>query len=327
MEERPKVSVIIPTYNRKGLVPEAIDSVIAQTYKDFEVIVIDDGSTDGTGKMLEEKYGDKIGYFYKENGGCASARNYGIRMARGEYISFLDSDDWYTPEKLEDQVRILDNNPQYGFVSSDIVYLDGGQKYLIKVSRPDKNGKVAYPLFLTTYFCLPASLFRRECFDKAGYFDESMRYNEDTDLLLRMAVHCKAILSQRPTYLIAVHKDRKSSDRINLLNAVYESSVKILALSPDLKLQLGDRADSRLAQIKLDIAMEHISRGNFTEALRELHASMEMYKIFRVRIYQRLLSGRLLRKSVVTGAILFIERALNALKSYYFQYAGRILLF
>jgi glycosyltransferase involved in cell wall biosynthesis len=76
-------------------VTEAIDSALNQTYRDFEVIVIDDGSTDGTGEMLKERYDDKIRYFYKENGGCASARNYGIKMARGEYIAFLDSDDRY----------------------------------------------------------------------------------------------------------------------------------------------------------------------------------------------------------------------------------------
>lgn len=213
MEKRPKVSVIIPTYNRKDYVTEAIDSVLNQTYKDFEVIVVDDGSTDGTGEILKEKYRNKIRYFYKENGGCASARNYGIRNALGKYIAFLDSDDKYLPKKLEDQVGILEENKQYGFVSSDIIILGNKRQYLFKTIRPDKNGNIAYPLFMFTFFSLCASMFKKSCFDKAGYFNETMRYNEDTDMLLRVGVNFRAGFSCRPTFLYRQHAGGKSTSK------------------------------------------------------------------------------------------------------------------
>ena len=98
--KKPLVSVIIPTYNSAGYIEEALESVFEQTLQDFEIIVVDDGSTDGTGEVLR-KYGDRIRYIYQENNGPASARNGGIRVARGEYIAFLDADDLWVSTKLE----------------------------------------------------------------------------------------------------------------------------------------------------------------------------------------------------------------------------------
>src|SRR5690349_3602213 len=106
----PKVSVIIPTYNRAQFIARAVDSVLEQTYKDFEIIVIDDGSSDNTQEILKA-YEGKIRYVYQQNKGISAARNRGIQEAKGEYIAFLDSDDVWKPEKLSVQVAILDVNP------------------------------------------------------------------------------------------------------------------------------------------------------------------------------------------------------------------------
>lgn len=100
----PRVSVIIPTYNRREYVQEAIDSALAQTFTDYEIIVIDDGSTDGTSEALQARYGNRIHYEWQENQGESVARNRGIELARGEYIAFLDSDDLWHPEKLAKQI-------------------------------------------------------------------------------------------------------------------------------------------------------------------------------------------------------------------------------
>ncbi len=113
----PTVSVIIPTYNRRAYVQEAIDSVLAQTYTDYEIIVIDDGSTDGTGEALRERYGDKIIYEWQENQGLSAARNRGIESSRGQYIALLDSDDLWMPEKLERQVACLSQHPEVAMVA------------------------------------------------------------------------------------------------------------------------------------------------------------------------------------------------------------------
>ena len=114
MEKKSIVSIIIPTYNSVSFVTEAIDSALNQTFQDFEILVIDDGSTDETKKVLTEKYGDSIKYLYKENGGVSSARNYGIEKAKGKYIALLDADDVWLPEKLEKQVILLESNGDIG---------------------------------------------------------------------------------------------------------------------------------------------------------------------------------------------------------------------
>ena len=113
----PEVSVIVPTFNRAKIVPKAIDSVIQQTYRDYEIIVIDDGSTDNT-KTVLRKYDDKIVYRYKENGGISSARSSGIEIAKGNYIALLDSDDFWLKNKLEKQMTCFKENASYGMVAT-----------------------------------------------------------------------------------------------------------------------------------------------------------------------------------------------------------------
>jgi glycosyltransferase involved in cell wall biosynthesis len=113
----PKVSVLIATYNRARMLGAAIDSVLAQSYQDFELIVVDDGSTDGTRELVARRYGSAVRYIYQENRGRSEARNTGIKAARGDFFAFLDSDDAWLPEKLARQVRLLEQRPQIGIVS------------------------------------------------------------------------------------------------------------------------------------------------------------------------------------------------------------------
>jgi len=120
----PKVSVIIPTYNYGQYIDKSIDSVLSQTYTDFEIIVIDDGSTDNTRTIVETKYRDKVKYIYQENRGAPAARNQGLREAKGDFIVFLDADDWFAPENLEYKVNILENNVDVGWVYSDWHYVN-----------------------------------------------------------------------------------------------------------------------------------------------------------------------------------------------------------
>jgi glycosyltransferase involved in cell wall biosynthesis len=129
----PRVSVIIPTYNCDRFLPEAIDSVLMQTYQDYEIIVIDDGSTDQTCQVLEA-YKHKIRYFYQQNQGSAVARNLGIKQAKGEFIAFLDADDfWLLPEKLAEQVNCFEQQPSLGSVHTGWRIVDGGGKKIIDV--------------------------------------------------------------------------------------------------------------------------------------------------------------------------------------------------
>ncbi len=123
----PTVSVIIPTYNRADLLPRALDSVIAQTFEDWEIVLIDDGSTDGTASLVDSykrRLGERIVYTRQPNTGCGGARNRGIDAARGRFVAFLDSDDEYLPNKLERQLELFAHRPELGLVYGDYAYID-----------------------------------------------------------------------------------------------------------------------------------------------------------------------------------------------------------
>ena len=191
------VSVVIPAFNRAHTLRRAVDSVLNQTYLNFEVIVVDDGSTDNTREVLRS-YGEKIRWWSQINAGPSSARNIGIREAKGEYVAFLDSDDAWAPQKLERQMRLLSR------CSDDVVCclcntLFTGQKY---------SGKTAFDIakiysmheeavwtntteVLITRFVLfnQAVVVRRDVLNSQGGFDEGLRLMEDYDLALRLSLN------------------------------------------------------------------------------------------------------------------------------------------
>lgn len=188
---QPLASVIIPTYNRCRYVCEAIDSVLAQTYPHLEVFVIDDGSMDDTPQAMK-KYGEKIKYLRQEQLGVCVARNSAIRQAKGQYISFLDDDDVWLPQKIEKDVEFLEKNKDCGFVFCGFYYFSDVNENMGK--------RVLTEYEETTYDCLynknliySTSLvtMRRECLEKEGLFDENLIQSADYDLWLRVAKHCK----------------------------------------------------------------------------------------------------------------------------------------
>ncbi len=189
----PKVSVIIPTYNRASMVCEAIDSVLAQTYPDFEVVVVDDGSTDGTGEVLRARYGDRIRYFYQENQGRAVARNRGIRASTGEYLIFLDSDDWLLPEALEIQVGFMGRHPEVDVAYGDGYYCDAEGHPLQRIGeeRPSvpEGGLLPMMVLHNVVVATHSAMVRRRALDLLGdpWFDEQLRGTEDADFWLRLA--------------------------------------------------------------------------------------------------------------------------------------------
>jgi glycosyltransferase involved in cell wall biosynthesis len=182
----PRVSVIITTYNRADFVQEAIESVLNQTFRDFELIVVDDGSTDCTAEILH-KWGKKIRSIRQENSGVSRARNTGIRLARGKYIAFLDSDDLWVQKKLEVQAHFLDANPQFSGCYTDEVWIRRG----VRVNPRNVHAKYSGWIFdrcLPLCIISPSSvMLRRQVLDVAGFFDESLPVCEDYDLWLRIA--------------------------------------------------------------------------------------------------------------------------------------------
>ncbi|MFC1933566.1 glycosyltransferase [Chloroflexota bacterium] len=184
----PKVSVIIPAHQCSNFLFDAIDSVLAQAYEDYELIVVDDGSTDGTAAAVA-KYGNQVKYIFQQNRGVASARNTGILAGQGEYLAFLDADDVWLPNKLESEVKFLDAHDEIGLVYSDYTYF--GTRPISKTRGfedvPLMCGCVLKKLFWHNPICTSAVLIRRSCFEKVGLFDESLVHGEDRDMWLRIA--------------------------------------------------------------------------------------------------------------------------------------------
>jgi glycosyltransferase involved in cell wall biosynthesis len=206
---KPLVSVIIPTFNRANLVKEAIESVLAQTFQDVEIIVIDDGSTDETKEVVSKMPSDKTHYIYQNNMGPAAARNAGIRIARGQYIAFLDSDDLWLPKKLEKQLQLFEKlPPEVGLVHCSVFLKKGDELVLAKAKA---RGNPLRDFLLNTdnaYLSTPAILVKKECFNKTGLFDETRWLSEDVDFCIKIAQHYKVDYVDEP--LVTVREIGKS---------------------------------------------------------------------------------------------------------------------
>ena len=183
----PLVSVVIPTYNRWPMVGEAIESVLGQTFRSVELIVVDDGSTDGTTKELA-KYGLKVRVVSCSKGGVAAARNYGVTIARGRYLAFLDSDDLWLPKKLEIQVAFMAQHPEVEICQTEEVWLRNGIRVNPKAKHRKPCGDIFRPSLDLCLVSPSAVMMTKELFEKVGRFDESLAVCEDYDLWLRIAV-------------------------------------------------------------------------------------------------------------------------------------------
>ncbi|MDF1592963.1 MAG: glycosyltransferase [Desulfobacterales bacterium] len=194
IKEKLTVTVIIPTYNRGWILKEAIDSVLAQDYKEFEIIVVDDGSTDTTTELLKT-YGHHLTVIQQQNRGVSAARNDGIAAASGRYIAFLDSDDLWLPQKINQQVQFFALNPEALICQTEEIWIRNGRRVNPKLRHKKLSGMIFEP---SLHLCLvspSAVMIRRSLFDAVGLFDENLPACEDYDLWLR--VSCR-----HPVYLI-----------------------------------------------------------------------------------------------------------------------------
>lgn len=183
----PRVSVIIPVYNAERMVGTAIGSVLDQTFPDVEVVVVDDGSTDGTGAVVIA-FGPRVRCVRQSNAGPAAARNVGLRHAAGEIIAFLDADDAWEPEFLTEVVGALDRHPSVDVASAWATYVDDAGCRLPAGLRPRlASDPLAQALTEGCFLLLPMLAVRRAALDRVGHFDPGLRQAEDWDLLLRLA--------------------------------------------------------------------------------------------------------------------------------------------
>ncbi len=217
----PKVTVVIPTYNCAKYLASAIDSVLGQTFQDFELIIVNDGSVDNTDSVVKPyvgKYPGKIRYLSQENKGLAATRNVAIDHSKGEYIALLDSDDCFLPNRLESGVEILSSRPDIALTHANIRYIDEEGKDMGIPERDPRHlsGRIFNELLLLkAHISLPTILVRKECFERYGKFDEHLSRLgcEDREMWLRIAKDCRFFYQDT---VLACYRIRQQSMSRNL---------------------------------------------------------------------------------------------------------------
>ncbi len=205
----PKISVILPVYNGEKYLAEAIDSVVAQTFSDWELVIVNDGSTDDSQRVIDRyaKTHSRLRTFYQDNSGQSSARNFGVQQSTADYVAFIDQDDRYWPTKLQKTISLLDRRPDYGMVYSDFDLIDVKGRVFTAAALtsgrppfpPATHPKYSLLEFLRgDAFILPgAAVIRRELFLSIGGFDSRLSGYEDDDLFLRIFLRARMYFIQQ----------------------------------------------------------------------------------------------------------------------------------
>lgn len=253
-KENPKISIVIPVYNGEKTIIDSINSVLNQTYKNFEIIIVDDGSTDNTKKILKKIKSDKIRYYYQNNKGQSSARNLGVSKAKGIYVSFNDADDQWNKNKLNifvDFINKVKNKDELGFIFHDCritsetfstksYFNEMINKHEIKSLTLSRNNKyrildgsiLLYHILGGFFITSPMIFIKKEIFNKFNGYNENLRYAEDIELFVRICQHCNIGYIDKSLY---TYKKINNSITIkNLYNATGDTLNVIIENKPNL---------------------------------------------------------------------------------------------
>lgn len=257
-DQMPKVSVVIPTYNRAHLISRAIHSVLNQTYQDLEIVIIDDGSIDNTEEIVKSFEDERIVYLrHSKNKGASAARNTGIKASKGDYIAFQDSDDEWFPDKLERQVNTFDNAPsEIGIVYSGFYRIEADKKtYIPGDYIVQKDGNIHNELLKGNFVGTPAVLIKKECFKNNRYFNETLPALEDWEMWVELSKHYQFKYIDEPLLYSYSMPNSVNLNKKNLLKA----REMILAIH----LNDFNKNKKLLSDHYLSIGIELISNDNF----------------------------------------------------------------
>ncbi|ASJ06241.1 glycosyltransferase family 2 protein [Thermococcus pacificus] len=298
---RPEVSVIIPTYNRAHLLKRAIESVLRQSFDDFELIVVDDASPDNTQEVVESLDDGRIRYIrLKKNSGGPVARNTGIKKARGRFIALLDDDDEWFPHRLEVQIKKFEEiGKEFGVVYGGFYYVSQQDGRILGKRLPKFKGDVYTHLLKENFIGSPTLLIRRECFKKAGLFDPALTSSQDWDMWLRIAryyefdyvneivakyyVHGRQISFNMKKYIpgrerfISKHKDINKDPRIMSLHL---SQMGMLLI-------LGGNPEKGLKYVARSVAMSPFNLENYLKLMELAMDSRSMEYIKKILHFNR----------------------------------------
>jgi glycosyltransferase involved in cell wall biosynthesis len=281
----PLVSIIIPAYNARRFVRTAVESTLAQTHQRVEVIVVDDGSTDDTAAVLAS-IRNRILWVSRANGGPAAARNTGLTLATGEYVTFLDADDRILPDKLRRQLHCLAGTPSAGWVYCDVLYVDEGGRHLYRASerfayakRARLEGHLFPELFSGNFIPVHAPLFRRQCLREVEPLDENRRLigQEDWDLLLRLSVRAEAAYVPEVLAECLVHSGSLSANPTARDRGRFHTLDKAARIFPDQIRALGSQGRRIVADTHNWFGYHSYREGRWTDAVGRLRASLRVW--------------------------------------------------
>ncbi len=243
----PKVSVVIPAYNAMSYLPETVESALSQTFTDFEVLIIDDGSSDNIVRWFTQLTDPRLKLISQKNQGVSAARNVGIAHAQGMYLALLDADDLWEPSKLEKQVRCLEDNPKVGLVYTWVWLINELGKPTGRMGTPQAKGDVWQKLleFKPVCCCGSTPLIRRCCFETVGVFDRNLSGLADWDMWVRIASHYSFALIKQPLVFYRQHPNSMSTDYQGLLNDFHTAIEKAFRPAPSNLLYLKARGSAR----------------------------------------------------------------------------------
>lgn len=237
----PAVSVIIPTYNHAHFLPEALKSVLDQSYTDFEVIIVDDGSTDNTKDVIQPFFNDsRVRYIYQENSGLPATRNRGIKEAKGTFVALLDSDDIWLPSKLEKQVSLFDADSEVVLIYCDAEFIDvNGDTIPDPGYKPIPGSTYKDLLYMNWVIGSGSSvLIRKSVFEKAGLFDETLTGLDDIDMWIRILRNRKSDYVDEVLVKIRRHRSMEVANTVKIKKrerAYFHHMQKYMEIFPELK--------------------------------------------------------------------------------------------
>ncbi|MFH1418962.1 MAG: glycosyltransferase [Planctomycetota bacterium] len=270
---KPAVSVIIPTHNRAALLREALDSVAEQTWRDYETIVVDDGSTEDIARDIADHPARPM-VVRQQHSGPAAARNRGLREAQADTIAFLDSDDLWHAAKLETFCRALEREPDTRVFYGPMEPIDAGKRRVPGRTKPCHAGRITHHLFCSSFVHVPTVVCRKDILIKAGGFDESLPVCEDYDLWLRVSIDEPFGLIEQPLAMRRLHDNRLSKHRMSRNLAVKAAVLCKFYESPRAKPLIPEaRAHARLARVHFVAARAAFRNGEYHRAIELCRAS------------------------------------------------------
>lgn len=280
-----KISIILPTFNRASFLSNSIESVLAQDFLDWELIVIDDGSTDNTSEVIDfySKNDSRIKYFFQKNGGPGLARNLGLLKSQGEFITFLDSDDLFLPKRLSKMFHFL-NEKEIDFCSSAI-FLEKDKKRFKVILKENNNQDLAFYLRRIGQTFSGLNVFlRKSLLEKVGFFDENMRHWEDVDFIIKLFEKGRFGYLNEPLFVYKIHKGNLSaSQSLGDYVIFYKKNYDLYN-----KYNLGFYLNRNLALFYLKNKNKRKSRELLFTSLQQRSSVMEKIKIFLILIFSYL---------------------------------------